>query len=112
MVTHRAGWILYTRHSDDLSTPMTSALSYEQIATLATIPTLVLYGDHLAGGFARSYDDCRNNFVPRIQAAGGDITFISLPELGSIGNSHMMMLDKHNLDVAGVIADWIDSHAR
>ena len=60
--------------------PMSSPLSDAQIKKLAQIPTLVIYGDHLSGGFARSYDDCRNSYVPRIEAAGGDITFISLPE--------------------------------
>lgn len=91
--------------------PMTSPLSDEQIAKLAQIPTLVIYGDHLSGGFARSYDDCRNKYVPRIEAAGGDITFISLPEEGIVGNSHMMMLDRNNLEIADIIMTWIAAHA-
>ena len=31
---------------------------------------------------------------------------------GAMGNSHMMMLDKNNLEVADVIIDWIDRHVR
>lgn len=91
-----------------LNTPVTAA----QVATLARIPTLVVYGDHLSGGFARSYEDCRNVYLPRIEAAGGDITFLSLPERGIVGNSHMLMLDKNNLEIADILMEWIQAHAR
>jgi pimeloyl-ACP methyl ester carboxylesterase len=91
--------------------PLTTPLSDEQIARLATIPTLILYGDHLSGGFARSYENCRTSYVPRVEAAGGDITFISLPEMEIVGNSHMLMLDRNNLEIADIIIDWIDNHA-
>jgi pimeloyl-ACP methyl ester carboxylesterase len=88
------------------------ALTPDQIAKLAAIPTLVLYGDHLSGGFAKSFVDCHDVYLPQIEAAGGDITFISLPDIGIVGNSHMMMLDKNNLDIADIVMDWVDSHAR
>ena len=72
----------------------------------------MLYGDHLSGGFARSFEDCRNVYAPQIEAAGGDITFMSLPERGIVGNSHMLMLDRNNLEIADLIMDWIETHAR
>jgi hypothetical protein len=40
------------------------------------------------------------------------MTFISLPSIGIHGNSHMMMLDNNNLQVADVIIDWIDKHVK
>ncbi|MBV9578607.1 MAG: hypothetical protein JO057_08470 [Chloroflexi bacterium] len=90
--------------------PLTVPLTQDQINKLARIPTLILYGDHLSGGFLKSYADCHDTYVPQILAAGGDITFVSLPDIGITGNSHMMMLDKNNLDVADVIMSWIDAH--
>ena len=48
--------------------------------------------------------------MPQILAAGGDVTFVSLPDMGIHGNSHMMMLDKNNLDIADIIMNWMDSH--
>ncbi|HEX8967154.1 MAG TPA: hypothetical protein VF937_04685 [Chloroflexota bacterium] len=92
--------------------PLTAPLSSDQIAKLAAIPTLILYGDHLSGGFLKSYADCHDVYLPQIEAAGGDITFVSLPDMGIFGNSHMMMLDRNNLDIADIIMDWIDNHAR
>jgi len=90
--------------------PMSVPLTQDQIVKLAKVPTLILYGDHLSGGFVKSYADCHDTYVPQILAAGGDITFVSLPDMGITGNSHMMMLDKNNLDVADVIMNWIDNH--
>lgn len=90
--------------------PLSVPLTQDQITQLAKIPTLILYGDHLSGGFLKSYADCHDTYLPQILAAGGDITFVSLPDMGIKGNSHMMMLDKNNLDIADIVMGWIDSH--
>ncbi len=92
--------------------PLSVPLTPDQIAKLAAIPTLIVYGDHLSGGFSKSYADCHDVYLPQIQAAGGDITFVSLPDMGIFGNSHMMMLDKNNLDIADIVMQWMDTHAR
>jgi pimeloyl-ACP methyl ester carboxylesterase len=90
--------------------PLSVPLTQDQIVKLAKIPTLIVYGDHLSGGFVKSYADCHDTYMPQIVAAGGDITFVSLPDMGITGNSHMMMLDRNNLDIADIIMGWIDSH--
>ena len=33
-----------------------------------------------------------------------------LPKLGIRGNSHMLMQDKNNLQLADLILSWIDTH--
>jgi pimeloyl-ACP methyl ester carboxylesterase len=91
------------------------ALTGAQIATLAKIPTLVMFGDHLAdvqGGPANwnaSYDGCQK-FVQQVKEAGGDAEMMYLPKLGIKGNSHMLMQDRNNLDLADLLLNWIDSH--
>jgi pimeloyl-ACP methyl ester carboxylesterase len=89
--------------------PSTLPLTAAQIKTLAMIPTLVIYGDHLVGSWLNSYANCQA-YAAAIKAAGGDITFVHLPDVGIHGNSHMMMIDKNNLQVADVILNWIDKH--
>ena len=90
--------------------PGTLPLTPDQITTLATIPTLVLFGDHIEGsGFAKAYASCME-YTKLIRQARGDITFIHLPAIGIHGNSHMMMIDKNNLQVADVIIDWMKKH--
>ena len=34
-----------------------------------------------------------------------------LPKMGIRGNSHMLMQDRNNLDLADLILQWIDRHA-
>jgi len=86
-----------------------------QISTLAKIPTLVMFGDHLGdvqGGPANwnaSYEGCQT-FVEQMKKAGGDAEMMYLPKLGIKGNSHMLMQDRNNLDLADLLLDWIDRH--
>ena len=92
--------------------PSTLPLTQAQINTLATIPTLIMFGDHIEGsGFAAAYASCKA-YTKKVIDAGGDVTFIHLPEIGIHGNSHMMMLDKNNLEVANVILSWMKQHVR
>ena len=46
-----------------------------------------------------------------INAAGGRAELILLPEIGIHGNSHMLMQDKNNLDIADWLSGWIDKRA-
>jgi hypothetical protein len=88
-------------------------LKPEQIATLAKIPTLVVFGDHLGdvpGIWSAAFDGCKK-FVDQVKAAGGEAEMMSLPAFGLKGNSHMLMQDKNNLQVADLILAWIDQHA-
>jgi len=68
---------------------------------------LVVVGDHW--DTPQPPPDCKKEMA-EINAAGGDFTFISLPDIGIKGNSHMFMEDKNNLQVTGVLIDWINNH--
>jgi hypothetical protein len=37
-------------------------------------------------------------------------TYMQIPDEGIHGNTHMMMQDRNNLDVADWILRWIDTH--
>jgi pimeloyl-ACP methyl ester carboxylesterase len=88
-----------------------NTLTDDQIAALAKIPTLIVFGDfiELFPQWVTANANC-HAYADRITAAGGDVTFVHLPDLGIYGNSHMMMLDKNNLQVADVILNWIEQH--
>jgi hypothetical protein len=34
-----------------------------------------------------------------------------LPDIGIKGNTHMLMQDDNNLDIADILLDWIGKHA-
>ena len=90
-------------------------LTAAQIASLARIPTLVMFGDHLSDvapgivNWKTTYDGC-NAYVQKVKAAGGDIEMMWLPAMGIHGNSHMLMQDKNNLQLADLILGWLDKH--
>jgi hypothetical protein len=92
----------------------TTTLKPEQLSTLSKIPILIMFGDHLGdipGPFSTLWpanlDTC-NKFIQQVTAAGGDAQMMYLPKMGIKGNSHMMMQDKNNLQLADLILGWID----
>ncbi|WP_439373617.1 esterase [Bradyrhizobium sp. DASA03120] len=77
---------------------------------LNNIPTLIIYGDYIESD-AR-WPKIRANgvaFADAIKAAGGSVDVIDLPQAGIKGNSHMVMMDKNNLEVAGLIQKWLEA---
>ena len=87
----------------------------EQIATLAKVPILVVFGDHrdtptglptLPTWQAR-FEACQA-LIGRIKDAGGQAEMLNPPDRGIRGNSHMIMQDKNNLQIADSILQWID----
>jgi len=92
-----------------------ATLTAPQISALSKIPILIMFGDHLTdvqGGPANwgtSFEGCQK-FVQQVKDAGGDAEMMHLPKMGIRGNSHMLMQDKNNLQLADLILDWIDKH--
>jgi pimeloyl-ACP methyl ester carboxylesterase len=91
-----------------------AAYTDTQIATLARLPIMVVYGDYLDTptgipdfSWQAAYEGCRA-FVARVNAAGGSARMLHLPEQGIRGNSHMVMQDRNNHRVADLVLKWID----
>ncbi len=94
----------------------TGTLTDADVATLAKIPMLIVEGDHYTTGTPpvpqpRPVSPCPEE-IAAIKAAGGDITYVHLPEVSGIGtgNSHMFMQDHNNLKIADLIIHWIRQH--
>jgi len=85
----------------------------EQIKLLSKIPVLVIYGDNVEndtgvpGHSWKTYYDGWNNFVTRLKAVGGTARMMHLPALGIRGNSHMLMMDTNNQQIADLILEWL-----
>ena len=85
--------------------------AHRDMRVFAKIPILVLFGDNIKGSprWAPRLKQCRA-FVHAANIAGINAELILLPEVGIHGNSHMMMQDKNNLQVADWMLDWIGEH--
>ncbi|ACK49896.1 conserved hypothetical protein [Methylocella silvestris BL2] len=75
------------------------------------VPFISFWGDHSVGAVGANGDQRRNDCkatVNSFKSAGGDATFLSLPDdLGIHGNSHMLMMDNNNLQLADILLKWI-----
>jgi pimeloyl-ACP methyl ester carboxylesterase len=86
-----------------------------QIKTLAALPVLAVFGDHrdqatgigIRPSWQLSFESCQA-LLGRLNAAGGRAQMLSPAETGIRGNSHMIMQDKNNLQIADLILKWID----
>lgn len=85
----------------------------QQIETLATVPILIMFGDHLDTpsflNWVSIFADCEA-FIDRVNDAGGNAQMLYPPDLGIFGNSHMIMNDKNSDQIADLLMDWIDEN--
>jgi hypothetical protein len=51
-------------------------------------------------------------YAAALRAAGGRAEIVVLPDIGVKGNSHMLMQDLNNLQIADLLIDWIGKTAR
>ena len=56
-----------------------------------------------------AYDDC-NAFIARMSEAGGNAQMLYPPDLGIEGNSHMILQDRNNLQIADLILEWTEEN--
>lgn len=88
-----------------------------QMATLAKIPILVVFGDYrdtptgipTLPTWQERYEACQA-LIGRLNAAGGNAQMFDPPARGIRGNSHMIMQDRNHLQIADEILEWIDEH--
>jgi pimeloyl-ACP methyl ester carboxylesterase len=80
----------------------------ENAAKLKDVPVLMMFGDyverHPRWAFFKKVD---TEYGDAIKAAGGTVDWISLPDIGIKGNSHMLMHEKNNAEIAAVIQKWL-----
>ncbi len=89
----------------------------EQIKTLATVPILVVFGDHrdtptglsTLPTWQQRFEMCQA-MIGRLKAVGGRAEMLVPPERGIRGNSHMIMQDKNHLQIADLILHWIGAN--
>ena len=73
-----------------------------KLINLRNMPILIVTSE---ASFYATYDHCTAAYL---EQAGVHNTHLRLEELGIRGNGHMMMLEKNNKVVAGVLAEWLD----
>ena len=85
-----------------------SAGDVKKAAALKDVPVMMMFGDHVDEHPRwAAYKKTDLEYGDAIKAAGGNVDVVVLPEIGIKGNSHMMMQEKNNAEIADVIAKWM-----
>jgi len=86
----------------DLVTCWKQAGPARQLPNLQKMPIMIMTSE---ASYHAPYDHCT---VKYLEQAGVKPTWIRLAELGIKGNSHVMMQEKNNKEIAAVIYQWLD----
>lgn len=86
---------------------------------LTKIPIVVYFGDNIPSGDKPVKNWGFDNWRTRLNLAkkwaqvmkkyGGDVEIVYLPDVGVRGNTHFMMADLNNVEVANVMEKWLKS---
>jgi pimeloyl-ACP methyl ester carboxylesterase len=76
------------------------------LPNLEKLPILVLTAE---ASYHAPYDHCT---VKYLEQAGAHPIWIKLADVGIHGNGHMMMIEKNNAEIAGVISRWLAKNIR
>lgn len=94
--------------------PRVCAVPDGQLPVFTRVPLLTMFGDFfgtVVGDWPGRMAECVAT-VEKIKAAKGAAENIHLPSRGIPGNSHMLMMDTNNQQLADMILAWLDRHAR
>ena len=84
---------------------------------LTKIPIVIYYGDFIpetpdpnpgTDGW-RARLEMAKKWRDAVNAAGGDVTLIHLPEIGIKGNTHFPFSDLNNIEIADLMSRWLKS---
>lgn len=87
----------------------------EQFERLTKIPIVLYFGDYipetpsknLGGENWRVRLQMARQFVKTINRHGGNATLVELPKISIYGNTHFLMQDLNNTQLAGLLDEWL-----
>jgi pimeloyl-ACP methyl ester carboxylesterase len=90
-------------------------VSMEDFMKLTRIPIVMYFGDFI--GKEKSDELGAENwrtrlalgklFIEAVNRHGGDATLVELPEIGIFGNTHFLMSDLNNVEIAEQLSKWL-----
>lgn len=92
-----------------------NSVSMDEFMKLTKIPIIIYYGDFIPETPNEFYgtDNWRTRlamaklFCDTINKYGGEATLVHLPKIGIKGNTHFLMSDLNNVEIANLLAKWL-----
>lgn len=90
-------------------------VSAEQFNKLTKIPIVIYFGDYIPDTPSKNLGDenwrvrlqMARKFTETINRHGGDATLVELPKIGVHGNTHFLMQDLNNAQLADLLNEWM-----
>jgi len=87
----------------------------EDFNKLTKIPIVIYYGDNIAKEPTTVWNkdhwraglEMARAWAATVNKHGGDVTVIHFPEIGINGNTHFLMSDLNNAEVANIMCKWL-----
>lgn len=87
----------------------------DEFMKLTKIPIIVYYGDYIpkeespaySQNFWRNVLATARQWAKVVNGYGGDVTIVHLPEVGIKGNTHFLMSDLNNVEIAEQVSNWL-----
>lgn len=91
------------------------SVSAEQFERLTKIPIVLYFGDYIPETPTQNLGDenwrvrlqMARKFVETVNRHGGNATLVELPKIGVYGNTHFLMQDLNNDELAGLLDKWL-----
>lgn len=91
------------------------AVPAEDFAKLTKIPIVLYFGDYIPETVSEKLGDenwrvrlqLGRKFVETVNRHGGNATLVELPEIGVRGNTHFLMSDLNNAEIADLLGEWL-----
>jgi len=85
---------------------MLQAEPARKLVALQGIPVMIFAAE---SSYHAMYDHCTAKYLNQ---AGVRTDYIRLVDAGIRGNGHMVMIEKNNLEIAALIARWLEKNVR
>lgn len=87
----------------------------KEFLKLTRIPIIIYYGDYIADKPSpevgpdkwRSEYEMAQKFAATVKKHGGDVTLVHLPDIGIKGNSHFLIAENNNVQLADLLSNWL-----
>ena len=115
VVAFEPGGFVFPEGETPANMPGGAGIPIDEFLKLTKIPIIIYFGDYIPAeetaafsqNFWRGVLETAKQWAEAVHSRGGDVTVIHLPEIGIKGNTHFIMSDLNNLDIAEHLTAWL-----
>ncbi len=116
VVAIEPGGFAFPKGEAPANMPGGAGIPLDEFMKLTKIPIIVYFGDYIpdeeteafSQNFWRGVLETAKQWADVVNSHGGDVTIVHLPEIGIKGNTHFIMSDLNNQEIAEHLSTWLN----